>query len=206
MKRKIITLVMLTVMSLSLFGCSSIKDRPEDVTKKEETTEDTSTKDSADISSKDSVSSKMKAISLDEDMEYDMPVEVSVNGKIYEGEFDEDSVSYFCEDSFVGVTVFDSEVPTYAVGDEVDNVIKEGIIETDSSIEESNIKTYVLNEDGKQTYVYAGSSDTSNIIVTLNDVGYTNYLLTIIYDMDGTYDISTEDGVMAAISDWDILE
>lgn len=203
MKRKIITLVILTVMSLSLFGCSSVKDKPEDVTKKEETAKEETTKDT---STKDPISSKMKAISLDEDMEYDMPVEVSVNGKTYEGEFDEDSVAYFCEDSFVGVTVFDSEVPAYAVGDEVDEAIKEGIIETDSSIEESNIKTYVLNEDGKQTYVYAGSSDTSNIIVTLNDVGYTNYLLTIIYDMDGTYDISTEDGVMAAVSDWNILE
>lgn len=54
MKRKIITLFMLTAMSLSLFGCNSIKDKPEDVTKKEETikeetVEDTTTSNSADI-------------------------------------------------------------------------------------------------------------------------------------------------------------
>ena len=36
MKRKIITLVMLSVVSLSLFGCHSIKDKHEDAAKKEE--------------------------------------------------------------------------------------------------------------------------------------------------------------------------
>ena len=45
MKRKLITLIMLVAMSLSLFGCSSIKDRPEDVTKKEEITKEDTTKE-----------------------------------------------------------------------------------------------------------------------------------------------------------------
>lgn len=45
MKRKIIALVMLATMSFSLFGCSSIKDKPEDVTKKEEITKEETTKE-----------------------------------------------------------------------------------------------------------------------------------------------------------------